>query len=134
MLEQIQERTLGTRKDAILNHPSHMISQKSSFDGYIIGTTQVSQTLFVQISVAAHSVRSNHCQSNYSNMISITSKRNNTAVNSIKTTSFIVRIYLETLENPLLASSRAQLFMKTVKCCNFGIKIIFSLENLNSIP
>ena len=29
-----QERTLGTRRDAILNHPSHMISQKSGFDGY----------------------------------------------------------------------------------------------------
>ena len=58
-----QERTLGTRKDAILNHPSHMISQKSGNDGnnFIIRTTQVSQTLFVQISVAAFCVRSNNC-------------------------------------------------------------------------
>ena len=40
-----QERRLGTRNDVILNHPSHMISQKSGFDGYIIGQTQVSQPL-----------------------------------------------------------------------------------------
>ena len=41
-----QERKLGTRRDAILNHPSYMISQKSGFDaGYIIGPTQVSQPL-----------------------------------------------------------------------------------------
>ena len=44
-----QERTLGMRRDAILNHPSYARtwsrSQKSGFDGYIMGSTQLSQPL-----------------------------------------------------------------------------------------